>query len=390
MKKIVVTVEAKPLFILEIEKKSSLGEIMKISNQIIKDKGLNPNNYNLSLRVSDTYEISNEVLKNPTYTNISPYNQLPSDTPAFLNYTGHAFSNLNKDALAILFSQMDPITINNFCTSSKSLLQLCEDEEFWRKIAIQKYGVSINKSPYPTWKSYILDTFSLSQSSEKEYAIPIKIKTENFPSLNEKIVRITKYTPLRLFIERIIGNKKITCVFASSHVSGEHDFTNEDTLGYNYYDLNSFPQTVIKNQVLTLDILPVNLNTTQPFPYTLPNTLEYFNHMVRYTDKGVFSSSSSSSAGYLSKFILVRPYFTRFSKNKNKEPISGLCLVGVEFRINKFPKGWVREFVFTQSEYNKETGEYEVSLVPSRKAPNHPDYIFPTYYYQEVLKYLFR
>lgn len=321
-KEILILFGKKTLAKILIDKNTTVEEIVETGNDFLREKALNPNSYSVSLLIDDDTEIPGSILLNPKYSKYTPYKQIKNGV---LKYEFDDFSQLNKDAIAIIISKLDSKTINDFCLTSKRMLNLCEDEDFWKRVNIYKYGRKVTlRSPhqffdYPNWKSRFLDTDETSQ---------MDIDVVVFNNIGKHYnLKMTPYTPLIKFYQLLDGLLK----------SGNFYMVKGPV--YDFKDLNSFPSGKIpKNIQLYKYGFPDDLHKV-----SYANTLEYFNNKERFVANGKIPEGK-----YYSQFIQIKPYF-RFGgvPNLNKYFQVGLAFIGFEFNLSsRADKGWIEEIIY--------------------------------------------
>jgi hypothetical protein len=316
-----------------------------MGNTVLLDRGLNPNNYSLRLYIDKNNYIAANILFDPKYNQVSPYKQIVKGT---LEYISDMFSQLNKDSLAIIIAKLDSQTVNNYCISSRRLLKLCQDEDFWHRVCVIKYGKDVSlqsdRYQYPSWKSFFFDTDPTSQ---------LTIAVNGCRNRN---INMTPYTPYFKFLERLGINNGTIILYKSPT--------------YNFLDIQSLPKSnsVLTNKNKIRNVICVNFYESK---LAMADTLDYFNNEDRYNETGKLQKGK-----YHYRFILLKPYITFSNDTKShrygneREIILGLCLIGIEFKLGKLEKGWTQE-------------PHALPLDPDA------DYnIFPFEIYQRILKYI--
>lgn len=125
MKKIIIVVDSKPLVKISVNRLTTLKDLLDSSNKFLKKNRIQPNKYNVILRLSREKDVPSNILTDPTYLNISPYSQIV-DGESYLFYI------LNRQYMTV--SQLKNICkqlgIKGYSNKNKAwLLENCRKTE---------------------------------------------------------------------------------------------------------------------------------------------------------------------------------------------------------------------------------------------------------------------
>lgn len=268
---------------IEVTPESTLKNVIDSGNGFVKQKGVIPDRYSLRLYLNKTTEIPSTVLYDPKYSNQKLYSQLDG---GYLYYIPDKLSKLDRNTLLTLVSKMDGKTLTNLCQTSRRMVSLCRDENFWRQLTLRKFG-SIELDVYPTWKSFYLDTLGPKTKIQLQSAIL---------GTNLGEIEITLYTPLIIFLNKIAeitlkSSPRVITVFLENYPK------------YHYFDLRSLPESIPEGNLIIGGLTQIPILTTR-----VPESQEIERYQ-KLPDKIEYNPYFTLSNGIIATFALYLKAF---------------------------------------------------------------------------------
>ena len=171
-KSVYVYVDQKPLFILKVDLKTTIKNIMDKTTQYLKENSFVPSSMSVVFKLNKDQDLQTHALYDPSYANRSPYSLITTGESA-LYFKNMGVMTGNKDVDKMILERIqDDEVLFNYCLTNKYANKICQDQFFWQKRFLRVFGedAAKYKPADRSWKRhYLMVSTWLSQYKGKEW-----------------------------------------------------------------------------------------------------------------------------------------------------------------------------------------------------------------------------
>ena len=136
-KNLILVLDKNPVLKIQVNEKTTLGQILELANNFLLRKGIPVQNYTVTLKVDDKHYVPNYVLRDQNFMKSSIYKQIKSDQSVLIY--DKTFTGISDIDMKIL-NELDDRSLMQTCLINKYIANLCNNDNLWRNRYIKRFG----------------------------------------------------------------------------------------------------------------------------------------------------------------------------------------------------------------------------------------------------------
>ena len=136
-KNLILVLDKNPVLKIQVNEKTTLGQILELANNFLLRKGIPVQNYTVTLKFDDKHYVPNYVLRDQNFMKSSIYKQLKSDQSVLMY--DKTFTGISDLDMKIL-NELDDRSLMQTCLINTYVANLCNNDNLWRNRYIKRFG----------------------------------------------------------------------------------------------------------------------------------------------------------------------------------------------------------------------------------------------------------